>query len=84
VTNRFLEVIHYKQTVFAPLPLAGRTDSSLGQSGLANVPPPSKACSVPLNSGLDPAAWLKDTLEKLPAWPNSKIDELLPFGKITS
>jgi transposase len=31
-------------------------------------------------NGLDPAAWLKDTLEKLPIWPNSKIDELLPFG----
>jgi transposase len=29
---------------------------------------------------LDPAAWLKDTLEKLPTWPNSRIDELLPFG----
>jgi len=22
--------------------------------------------------------WLKDTLEKLPTWPNSRIDELLP------
>lgn len=32
-------------------------------------------------NGLDPAAWLKDTLEKLPTWPNSKIDELLPFAK---
>lgn len=31
------------------------------------------------HSGLDPAAWLKDTLIKLPAWPNSRIDELLPF-----
>lgn len=31
-------------------------------------------------NGLDPAAWLKDTLEKLPSWPNSRIDELLPFG----
>lgn len=31
-------------------------------------------------NGLDPAAWLKDTLEKLPTWPNSRIDELLPFG----
>jgi len=30
-------------------------------------------------NGLDPAAWLKDTLEKLPTWPNSRIDELLPF-----
>lgn len=33
-------------------------------------------------NGLDPAAWLKDTLEKLPAWPNSRIDELLPFGSV--
>jgi transposase len=30
-------------------------------------------------NGLDPAAWLKETLEKLPLWPNSRIDELLPF-----
>jgi hypothetical protein len=30
-------------------------------------------------NGLDPAAWLRDTLEKLPTWPNSRIDELLPF-----
>ncbi|NMY54044.1 transposase domain-containing protein, partial [Pseudomonas sp. WS 5051] len=29
---------------------------------------------------LEPAAWLKATLEKLPAWPNSRIDELLPLG----
>jgi transposase len=28
---------------------------------------------------LDPAAWLKDTLDKLPTWPNSRIDELLPL-----
>lgn len=31
-------------------------------------------------NGFDPAAWLKETLEKLPTWPNSKIDELLPFS----
>ena len=30
-------------------------------------------------NGLDPYAWLKDTLEKLPIWPYSRIDELLPF-----
>jgi transposase len=29
---------------------------------------------------LEPAAWLKDTLEKIPAWPNSRIDELLSLG----
>jgi len=33
-------------------------------------------------NGLDPAAWLRDTLEKLPAWPNSRIDELLPIRSI--
>jgi transposase len=30
-------------------------------------------------NGLAPAVWLKDTLEKLPVWPNSRIDELLPL-----
>lgn len=30
-------------------------------------------------NGLNPASWLKDTLEKLPTWPNSRIDELLPL-----
>lgn len=30
-------------------------------------------------NGLDPAPWLRETLEKLPAHPNSRIDELLPF-----
>jgi transposase len=30
-------------------------------------------------NGLEPLAWLRDTLEKLPTWPNSRIDELLPL-----
>jgi len=30
-------------------------------------------------NGLDPAAWLADVLDKLPTWPNSRIDELLPL-----
>jgi transposase len=30
-------------------------------------------------NGLDPSAWLKSTLENLPVWPNSRIDELLPI-----
>jgi transposase len=30
-------------------------------------------------NGLDSHAWLKDTLDKLPAWPNCRIDELLPL-----
>jgi transposase len=28
---------------------------------------------------IEPYTWLKDTLEKLPAWPNSRIAELLPL-----
>ena len=30
-------------------------------------------------NGIEPAAWLKDTMEKLPVWPDSRIDELLPL-----
>jgi transposase len=30
-------------------------------------------------NGLDPAAWLRDTLEKLPTCTNSQIDSLLPL-----
>ena len=30
-------------------------------------------------NGLDPYTWLKETLEKLPAWPHRRIDELLPL-----
>ena len=33
-------------------------------------------------NNLNPAEWLKDILEKLPTWPNSRIDELLPFSVI--
>lgn len=29
--------------------------------------------------GLNPSAWLEDTLIKLPTWPNSRIDELIPL-----
>lgn len=32
-----------------------------------------------LNS-IDPAAWLKNILTKLPTWPNNRIDELLPLA----
>ncbi|PXV72357.1 transposase IS66-like protein [Nitrosomonas eutropha] len=35
-------------------------------------------CIAELN-GLNPSVWLKDTLIKLPAWPNNRIDELLPL-----
>ena len=34
-------------------------------------------------NGLDPYAWIKDTLEKLPTWPNSRLDELVPLHPLT-
>lgn len=34
--------------------------------------------TVKLN-GIVPFAWLKEVLEKLLAWPNSRIDDLLPL-----
>lgn len=30
-------------------------------------------------NGIEPYAWLVDTLNKLPTWPNSKINQLLPL-----
>lgn len=30
-------------------------------------------------NGVDPYAWMQDTLERLPTWPHSRINELLPF-----
>lgn len=30
-------------------------------------------------NGIDPQAWLKNTLECIPIWPVSRIDELLPL-----
>lgn len=35
-------------------------------------------------NGLEPYAWLKDTLEKLPTWHYSRIDELLPLRAPTA
>jgi transposase len=34
-------------------------------------------------NGLDPATWLRDTLEKLPTCPNSRIDSLLPLRPVS-
>lgn len=57
-----------KNWLFAGSERAGRRAAAI-QSLLA---------TAKLN-GIEPSAWLKDTLEKLPTWPNSRIDELLPL-----
>ena len=31
-------------------------------------------------NGIEPLSWLRETLEKLPTWPNRRIDELLPIS----
>ena len=33
-------------------------------------------------NGIEPSAWLKDTLEKLPVWSMRRIDELLPIKPV--
>ena len=30
-------------------------------------------------NGIEPLAWLTDTLQKLPTWPNRRLDDLLPI-----
>jgi len=60
-----------KNWLFAGSERAGRRAAAI-QSLLA---------TAKLN-GMEPYAWLKDTLEKLPTWPNSRIDELLPIRSI--
>jgi transposase len=57
-----------KNWLFAGSERAGRRAAAI-QSLLA---------TAKLN-GLEPLAWLTNTLEKLPACPNSQIDSLLPF-----
>jgi transposase len=57
-----------KNWLFAGTERAGKREAIL-QSLLA---------TAKLN-GIEPSAWLKDTLEKLPAWPNRRLDELLPL-----
>jgi transposase len=32
-------------------------------------------------NGLDPYAWLREVLTRLPSWPNSRINELLPYAE---
>jgi hypothetical protein len=34
-------------------------------------------------NGIEPLAWLKNTLATLPNWPNNRIDELLPLRPTT-
>ena len=60
-----------KNWLFTSSERAGRRAASI-QSLLA---------TAKLN-GIEPYAWLKDTLEKLPAWLNSRIDELLPLRSL--
>ncbi|AIA48120.1 transposase IS66 [Serratia sp. FS14] len=31
-------------------------------------------------NGLEPFAWLRDVLTRLPSWPNRRLDELLPYA----
>ncbi len=58
-----------KNWLFAGSERAGRRAAAI-QSLLATAK----------QNGIEPQAWLKDVIEKLPSWPNSRIDELLPIA----
>lgn len=62
-----------KNWLFAGSERAGRQAAAI-QSLLATA----KA------NGIEPLAWLKGTLEKLPTHPNSRIDELLPLRLVNA
>ncbi|RII74130.1 transposase domain-containing protein, partial [Serratia odorifera] len=34
-------------------------------------------------NGLEPYAWLRDVLTRLPSWPNWRLNELLPYASNT-
>ncbi|ECP8567945.1 transposase domain-containing protein, partial [Salmonella enterica subsp. enterica] len=34
-------------------------------------------------NGLEPHAWLTDVLQRLPSWPEDRLDELLPLPGFT-
>lgn len=73
VENAILPIaIGKKNWLFAGSERAGRRAAAI-QSLLA---------TARLN-GIEPLQWLKDTLEKLPTWPNSQIDALLPLARIS-
>ena len=65
-------VLGKKNWLFAGSERAGRRAAAI-QSLLA---------TAKLN-GIEPLAWLTDTLTKLPTCPNSQIDSLLPLNKTT-
>jgi transposase len=62
-----------KNWLFAGYERAGRQAAAI-QSLLATA----KA------NDIEPLAWLKDTIEKLPTHPNSRIDELLPVRVVNA
>lgn len=94
--NRWASLIRYAQTGNLPIdnnpvenairPIAlGKKNWLFGGSeraGKRAAAIQSLFATAKLN-GIEPTAWLKDTLEKLPVWTMRRIDELLPL-KLTA
>ncbi|WP_417568527.1 transposase domain-containing protein [Massilia jejuensis] len=57
--------------------------SSTGPAASSAQQAAPSCCRCAKLTGLDPARWLADTLDRLPTCPNSKIDSLLPFADST-
>jgi len=91
--RRWVSLIRYAETVHLPIdnnavenairPIAlGKKNwlfTGSERAGIRAAAIQSLLGTAKLN-GLNPAQWLADTLEKLPTWPYSRIDELLPLA----
>ncbi len=68
------------ETVFRPIAIGKKNWLFAGseRAGKRAAAIQSLFATAKLN-GIEPAAWLKDTLEKLPVWTMRRIDELLPI-----
>jgi hypothetical protein len=62
-----------QQTLNRRRPFAGSERAGKRAAAIQSLLATAKA------NDIEPLAWLKETLEKLPTWKNSRIDELLPL-----
>ena len=79
--NRALQGTHNNpvENAIRPIALGRRNGLFTGseRAGRRAAAIQSLLATAQLN-GLEPDAWLNETLEKLPTWPYRRIDELLP------
>lgn len=82
-TNGFYPIDHHPvENAIRPIAIGKKNGLFAGSeaAGQRATAIPSLLETACMNS-VELMAWLTDTLEKLPSWPNRRIDELLPLKK---